>query len=180
MKIRFSIRHLLVGVFLVAAVLSLSSLYSRWRQDYLDREYREYQTLESLSSLSNGTSLSDAELLFGELMFFDPGLASILIPDDEMTEKDKIYAVVINASNARFLHFRDDVLVNHEFTSQEMQDWISSAQLPIPKWYIQFGQWLVCLAFLAVFGLFACLWGAFRKRRIEKAASPSIEGTVEG
>ena len=152
MNFRFSIRDLLVAVFLVAATISVASFFNAWRQDYVEREFRTFRTLEKLRSLVDGDELSKVQLIFDDLMPLDSALAKVVLSKPELSRSDKVFTVTINESSARFLQFRDDVLVNFTFTAKDMENSLKSLQAPVPQWYVQYGQWLIVFVLLAVAG----------------------------
>ena len=151
----------------MAAAISLTSFFNAWRNRYVEREFRTFRSLEKLRSLTDGDKLSDVQLLFDDLMPLDKELAKVVLSKPKLASGDEVFTVTVNESYARFLHFRDGVLVNYKFTAKEMQDSMSSLQAPIPDWYIRYGHWLVISVFLTVVCSARVLWILVRSRRIE-------------
>ena len=168
MKIRFSIRDLFVGVFLVAATISLTTFFHNWRERHVETEFRTFWTLEKLKSLADGDKLSDVQTAFGELIPLDGALAEFVLSRPELTSSDEVYMVPVSDSYARNLHFEDGVLVNYNFTEKDMRDAMNSIQPAVPQWYVQQGDWLIVSIVLAVVVLLrGCL--AFVRSRIPSA-----------
>ena len=166
---RFSVRDLLAFAMIVAGVIALTSSFHSWRDGYTKTRFREFRTLDNLRSLQNGDQLSKAQLLFDNMKPLHPDLVKVILSDRDPTESDEVFTVTVNDSYARFLQFNNGVLVNYNFTAKDMQDSLSSLQAPIPQWYIQYGDWLVGLAFTLVIGLLLVVWKLVKRRNIEPA-----------
>ena len=181
MKLRFSISDLLVAIFLVAATISVVSFFNHWRQSYVEREFRTFRKLEKLAELEDGDELTDVQRMFDDLLPVENEIATIVTSNRELSTSDEVFAVAISDSSARFLHFRDGVLVNFTFTTKDMENSLKSLQAPVPQWYIQHGQWLIVGVLIAVVGFLRLV--VFRRAKSPRqgpdAESLSVE-TMEG
>ena len=157
-KIRFSSRSLFVLVFLVAAAFPIHTVYNGWLRNYLTEKHPEFRVLQQLIGLKNGDKQPSVIEKFDGIRRIDNELAKLFYSQSDLSSEDEVYMLAVNGANGRTIRFRDGALYDHQFTTKELRDSMNSLKLPIPEWYIRFGDWLLYAVFLVVFGCIAGLW----------------------
>ena len=167
---KFSIRGLMLGIFLVAAWFPITSGYTAWQTRFVAEQYPEYEILAKFRDVSTGTPLQQMEKLFPNLQPVDNTLGPVILSGKELKPSDKVYLLTVNSSFARFLHIRDGKLFDHQFNNFELENTLKSMSLAKPEWYIHFGAWLLYLTFLLCVGLTLLLWKIFRKGSVNSSS----------